>query len=107
MLYDKAMITNASREAARTGIVFSYPSRISKTDIDDVVSKYCGENLVTFGNVDPENPPLKVGITECGETGDNLTVTVTYSYGFLVLPNFVTALTGPLELSAVTAMRCE
>jgi Flp pilus assembly protein TadG len=47
-LYDKAMITNASREGARAGIVFSDP-RISDNEITSVVNNYCGSYLITFG----------------------------------------------------------
>ena len=108
LFYDKAVITNASREGARAGIVFAPTgSRLDETEIKAVVNSYCANNLITFGsatsvdtNVDPED-------LNSGSPGDPLTVTVDYSYDFLVLPNFVTALTGPIDLQAVTVMRME
>ena len=46
--YDKAVITNASREAARAGVVFSSPVPTS-TKIQSVATNYCQNRLVTFG----------------------------------------------------------
>ena len=40
-LYDKAMITNASREGARAGIVFKIPP-VTDEEIGDVVNRYLG-----------------------------------------------------------------
>ncbi len=40
-------------------------------------------------------------------SGDDLIVVVTYIYDFLVLPNFVTDLTGTINLEARTVMRME
>jgi hypothetical protein len=39
--------------------------------------------------------------------GDDLTVTVTYNYDFLVLPDFVAGLTGVQTLVAQTVMKME
>ena len=104
LLYDKAMITNASREGARAGIVFSDP-RLTDEEIAAVVDNYCQDNLISFGD---SSPSTTVDGTE-GEVnhGDPLTVTVTYTYDFLVLPNFVKSITGPIDLTAVTIMRME
>ena len=104
MFYDKAVITNASREGARAGIVYDFPARISTGDIETIVGNYCGGRLITFGSTNQETTTV---IGPCINAGDTITVTVTYPYDFLVLPNFVTTLTGPMDLSAVTIMRCE
>jgi Flp pilus assembly protein TadG len=104
MFYDKAVITNASREGARAGIVYDFPDRISTDDIETIVGNYCGGRLITFGSTNQETTTV---IGPCINAGDTITVTVTYPYDFLVLPNFVTTLTGPMDLSAVTIMRCE
>ena len=101
ILYDKAMITNASREGARAGIVFD-PDGISDAEIKSVVNNYCGGHLVTFG----EDSTIGIIITRDSVTG-NLTVNVTYQYVFLVLPNFVTGIIGNINLSAQTIMRME
>ena len=102
ILYDKAMITNASREGARAGIVYSYPNIIPDIYIRKVVKDYCGSHLITFGedSIDDDDIPIT-------RVGDDLTVTVTYQYGFLVLPNFVTGIVGNMNLSAQTTMRME
>jgi Flp pilus assembly protein TadG len=107
LLYDKAVITNASREGARAGIVFSNGSCLDQAQIAAVVNTYCANNLITFdgattGPITQTNPADGSGVT-----GNPLTVTVTYNYGFLVLPNFVSGLTGGINLTAQTVMRYE
>ena len=101
ILYDKAMITNASREGARAGIVFD-PDGISDDEIRSVVNNYCSSYLITFG----EDSTIGIIITRDSVTG-NLTVNVTYTYDFLVLPNFVTGIVGNMNLAAQTTMRME
>ena len=103
LFYDKAVITNASREGARAGIVYRYPERVTDGEIQQVVIDYCADHLITFA----ETPSLTISTTPGLEAGDPLTVTVDYYYQFLVLPNFVTALTGGINLAATTVMRME
>jgi Flp pilus assembly protein TadG len=103
ILYDKAVITNASREGARAGIVSQSP-RVADGEITTVVENYCKDYLVTFGT---PNTPVSAIARTGSSFGDELTVAVTYSYGFLVLPNFITGITGPLDLTATTVMRME
>jgi len=104
LFYNKAMLTNASREGARAGIVYHYPNPISDSDIESVVDTYCGNYLITFG----ASTPPSVSVSRSGTAaGDGLTVTVDYHYDFLVLPNFIASLVGGLDLSAVTIMRME
>jgi Flp pilus assembly protein TadG len=104
LLYDKAMITNASREGARTGIVYSYPSRISDDEIWAVVRNYCEDHLITFGSGTLQVPE----ITRSGDaSGDVLTVRVRYKYDFLVIPSFIAELAGGINLLAETVMRME
>jgi Flp pilus assembly protein TadG len=102
--YNKAMLTNASREGSRTGIVFADP-RISDTEIESVVNTYCSDNLITFGD-SGTSPTVTVSRSGSG-AGDSLTVSVNYHYDFLVLPNFISTLIGGLDISAVTIMRME
>jgi Flp pilus assembly protein TadG len=106
ILYNKAMLTNASREGARLGIVYNSLTRPTVTDIKETVEKYCS-SLITFGG--SNNPTLDPLPTPCVNSGDPLTVTVKFPYQFLVLPNFVFELsdTDHLNLKAVTTMRCE
>lgn len=96
ILYDKAMITNASREGARAGIVFD-PDGISDAEIRSVVKNYCSGHMITFGedSIDDSDIPIT-------RAGENITVNVTYTYDFLVLPNFT-----DIDLAAQTTMRME
>jgi Flp pilus assembly protein TadG len=103
LFYDKAVITNASREGARAGIVYRYPDPVTAGEIEQVVRDYCADHLITFATT----PTLTINTTPGSAAGDPLTVMVTYDYQFLVLPTFVTALTGGINLAAATVMRME
>jgi len=107
LLYDKQVITNASREGARAGIVVG-ASRVDDAGILAVMDRYLVNHLITFGStpslditIDPPLPRTDM------DFGDDLTVTVTYDYDFLVLPNFVTSITGVQTLVAKTVMKME
>lgn len=97
VLYDKAIITNASREAARSATVFNGDS--SDAAVKAVVDSYLSNHLISLGS----NNTHSVDVTS---TGDDLTVSVNYTYDFLVLPNF-TSLNTSLNLSGTTVMRME
>lgn len=103
-LYDKAVVTNASREGARRGIVAQAP-RVTISEIETIVNHYCQDYLITFGVIN--NPVTTVDYSSGQNFSDPLTVTVTYNYGFLVLPNFITTLINPFSLSARTVMKYE
>ena len=99
LLYNQQVITNASREGARAGIVSQSP-KVPPEDIADVVKNYCAGNLITFG--DPNDPIINV--TPGTIFGTDLTVQVTYNYDFLVLSNLGF---GQQVLSSQTVMRME
>ena len=102
-LYDKAMLTNASREGARAGIVFAVPP-VTDEQIANVVDMYLGNQLITFG------APVQATttVTRNGSNpGDELKVTVAYTYTFLLIPNFITRLSGGIPMVAETVMRME
>lgn len=108
LIYDKAMITNASREGARAGIVFSAPNRISDDVIRQVVRDYCEAHLISFG----AGATVTIPITRTGNNaGDSLTVTVDYPFRFLVFSNVLALIGGGVgnlvNLSAETVMRLE
>ena len=104
MLYDKAVITNASREGARAGIVYSYPNRIADGEIVNVVNAYCSDHMISLGG----NSTVSTTITRSGNgSGDDLTVTVSYVYQFLILPSFIASLGGNINLEGETVMRLE
>lgn len=100
VLYDKAVITNAAREGARAGIVAMNP-RPTLGDAERVANDYCQAYLVTFS---PNNPQVHAAPTAAGSPF--LRVTVSYDYGWLTLPRFI-SLVNPLHLSATSTMRYE
>lgn len=116
LLFNKQVITNASREGARAGIV-SRENRVFDPDDGDqvnvrqVVIDWISSNLVTFGDTGP--PDIQILIANAADlstfSGDPddldsvdsidkddrcitfkcpLAVKVTYYYDFLVLSNF-------------------
>jgi Flp pilus assembly protein TadG len=104
LMYNKQVITNASREGARAGIVARTP-RMTAAEIQQVVDDYAADYLVTFGSA---TAPVTT-VDNSGGTlfGNDLQVTVTYPYEFLLLPNFIAGLAGHLDLTAETVMRYE
>ena len=115
VLYDKAIITNASREAARSGVAFKCPL-LTTDQIQAVVTNY-STGLVSFSAVAAVpvitvTPTPPTTITSCGaNSGTALTVSVSYSYNFLIFGNlfalFAPGFTNPLVLSASTVMNYE
>jgi len=109
VFYNKAMVTNASREAARSGIVYRDPP-VTVAEIQSVVDNYCGGLLVSFGSSPGAVTTVPSG--ECANHGNELVVNVVYQYDFLLIPDFLTTffsggLPGSIDVSAVTRMRCE
>jgi Flp pilus assembly protein TadG len=104
--YDKAMITNASREGARAGIVFR-ASPLTNVEITDIVNNYLSDNLITFSGTSVPDITVTPVDTSTLTMGDPLTVTVSYPYNYYVLPGFVAGLTGSINLNATTVMRME
>jgi Flp pilus assembly protein TadG len=109
VFYNKAMVTNASREAARAGIVYRDPP-LTVAEIQSVAHNYCGGMLVSFGS--SSDPTTTVPSGECANHGDELVVNVAFQYDFLLIPDFLAAffagdIPGSIDVSAVTRMRCE
>jgi Flp pilus assembly pilin Flp len=103
ILYDKAVVTNASREGARFGAVFRVPGEeITCSDINTVVQNYTTGHLITFGGAGPADLTYPLGCNP--GSGNELTVNVSYDYNFLVLPNLVAGLVGPISLVGETTM---
>jgi len=104
LLCDKAVITNASREAARAGVVLRVPM-LTTTQIANVALNYTQNSLVSGGTATPPS----VTVTQANGTtaGTALTVTVTYTYSGMVLGTTLSALTGPVTISASSVMLYE
>jgi len=102
-LYDKAMITNASREGARAGIVFRVPP-VTEEEIVNVVNTYLGNNLISFGGPSVAT----VTVTRNGfNPGDELKISVSYTYTTFVLPRLITNFGPAFNMVAETTMRLE
>jgi Flp pilus assembly protein TadG len=102
-IYDKTMITHASREGARAGIVFRIPP-VTDEEIINVVNSYLGTSLITFSG----SPSPTVTVTRSGSNpGDELKVTVAFTYSSLILPDLVETLDREFNLMAETTMRME
>lgn len=112
LLYDKAMITSACREGARSAIVYrqdpgnpSGPRHADDQDVREVVRNYCEDYLL---NWHPGGGNLTVFIDRTGDgAGDQVSVSLRYKYHFLMLPSFIASLAGGLNLNATTVMRLE
>lgn len=90
LVYNKQIITGASREGARAGIVASLdrealPRGEHLTTSESVAADYCSDKLITFGAA---NDAVATATSTGIDFGDDLSVTVSYDYGFLVLRNF-------------------
>lgn len=119
LMYNKAMITNASREGARRGIVYRVDtttdpavySPLTDSQIESEVNDYLGSHLITLkGTSTPA-----VTITRATEiSGNTLNVQVDYNYMFLVVTPIVAlaapgggSFPGSITLSSATKMRME
>jgi Flp pilus assembly protein TadG len=101
VLYDKNMITQASREGARAGVVFRVPA-VTDDEIIEVVNNYLGTSLITFG----EPQTATVTVTRNGlSAGDPLKVTVSYTYTALVFS--IASMGKKFNMVAETTMRIE
>jgi hypothetical protein len=100
-LYDKAVITNASREGARAGIVARNP-QLTDAQIRQVVNHYAQTALISLGT----NPVQPSVIIQKGSLGGDPTLQVTVSYTFegIGLGSLFQSLGRPWVLQASTEM---
>jgi Flp pilus assembly protein TadG len=101
-LYDKAVITNASREGARAGIVARNPP-VSHQDILDVVNAYAKPALVSLGTPAVDPTVLIQNVTRPG-SDPALRVTVSYTFQGIGLGSLFESLGKPWVLQASTVM---
>lgn len=98
--YDKAVITNASREGARAGIVARNPM-LTDAQIQSVVTQYA-QSVVSFG-ANPAQPAVL--IQKLSLNGDPaLKVTVSYTFDGIGLGSLFQSLGKPWVLQASTVM---
>jgi Flp pilus assembly protein TadG len=97
MIYDKTIITNASREAARSGIALAAPQRPTIDQITKIATDYCNNShLINFSNtlITPvititPNPQTSTNTT----FGKPLTVFINYQYNHLILGKIIRLIT--------------
>ena len=116
VLFDQAVITNASREGARSSIALKVP-KLTGTEIETIVLNYATDHLISLGGsstptvtITPTPSPLSGPITDIA--GTTITVKVDYTYNFLVFTNLLNlisfgAIDDFLNLSATTTMNNE
>jgi Flp pilus assembly protein TadG len=100
LLYNKHVVTNASREGARAGIIMQQPKPTS-AEITSVAETFVLNNVIDFGS--PGTTTITVTNAGASFPAD-LTVAVNYVYNFLVLGNLGFA---PVNLGSTTVMRME
>ena len=123
LLYNKAVITNASREAARYSATFytnpvnGIATRPTCDEIQSYVVAYVSAHMLNFTNstpfsIDNVKCPNGLPYSDNGSyAGYVSTIRVEYEYGFLVFGNLITLLGGDkwssIDLHTETAMRDE
>lgn len=104
VLYNKGLITNASRVLARVGSVHDANSTNGTVGdgpiIDAITDLKLDESLISLGSSNIAQVLISPAAPRT--SGDDLKVTVNYTYDFLVLPDFTS-----INLSAVTVMKVE
>lgn len=101
VLYDKAVITHASREGARAGIVQRNP-KLSVAEITAIVQQQTQSGLI---GLLPSNPP-QVSVVQSTPAAypNTLQVSVQYTFNGLALGALMQALGQPWVLNATTVM---
>jgi Flp pilus assembly protein TadG len=124
ILYNQAVITNASREGARYAATFytnpanAQAQRPTCSEVQNYVATYVNARLISFKTSTPFStsnvtcPNVTPWIENAGYAGYVNTVGIEYVYDFLVFPNLLGLLSGgsmsdSLELTARTSMRDE
>ena len=100
LFYNEQVITNASREGARAGIV----EGTVNTDIEDIVENYCDGKLINLKNGSSELEAVTISKEGVDPNPIDLTVRVSYKYNFLLAS--ILGFTDK-TLSAQTVMRME
>lgn len=97
VMYDKAVITHAAREAVRAGVVLRTP-KLSNEEISNVALSYCSNYLLSFGA--SGTPTVVVNQTADPSFQTPLEVTVSYTYRSLLIASALSAVNAPIDLSS-------
>ena len=96
LIYDKQVITNATRVGARAGLVSKVP-RLSASDITGVVDAYAKDRLVSLRPSTRYKSEVPSGA--CTAFGNDLVVTAAYDHKFLLVTT--------VNLTSQASMKCE
>ena len=97
----RQVITNASREGARTGVVYPHPVNEIQPKVISGVKSHMPGSMAT-------DPNLTVNVdVGTGLTADPLTVTVTYTKNWWIINYFVPGMGDSTQVWAQTVMRYE
>jgi Flp pilus assembly protein TadG len=97
VMYDKNIISNAAREAARAGLVLATPKMVS-ADISAVATSYCNAFLISFGGVNTLSVVVLQSTPPDYQTP--LSVTVSYTYSNMLLGSSLSAMNIPIVLTS-------
>jgi Flp pilus assembly protein TadG len=97
----RQVITNASREGARAGVVYPHHVMDIPATVTSGVTSHLPENLATDPNL---NVNVDVG---SGATASPLTVTVTYTKTWWIINSFLPGMGDSTEISAQSVMNYE
>ena len=101
LMYDKVILTNAAREAARAGAVIQ-TVKLTTAEIAEVAQSYCASYLLTFGSAPTVSVLVNQSVDPVFQT--RLTVTVSFTYHSVLMSSILSALHVPLEMTS-TATR--
>jgi Flp pilus assembly protein TadG len=97
VMYDKVILTNAAREAARAGAMIQ-TVKLTTVEIAAVAESYCTSYLLSFGS--PQTVVVAVNQNADPIFQTPLTVTVSYTYQSVLMGNFLSAMNAPLVLTS-------
>jgi Flp pilus assembly protein TadG len=111
--YMRQVVTNASREGARYGVVYQTtstgtrlaPSSYTPSIQTHILNDYLSQTLLP-ADANPQVTVAGAGYTT-GTAGANLEVTVTAVKTWFMLDNFIPTLGNQATLTATTVMQCE
>ncbi len=104
IMFDQAVLTNASREGARAGIVLRNP-KLTDEEIEAVVTGYTAGALLGLG---PQTvPTVTVEQDTDPQFSSPLRVSVSYPFTGFAAVGLMSLLSGPVQLGATTVMRHE
>jgi Flp pilus assembly protein TadG len=122
MMYDKVMITDASREGARLAVTYRNP-KSSYSDVKTRVLQYCGANLlvsfstaatptvmVSYNGATPSSASDSLNSDPAIASGKTVAITVNYDYYTFVIGRLLSLVApgssfgNPIRLSATTTM---